>query len=179
MKPNLHPSLAEVTRKEDLNPKNLRVGLNVDPKRNPAIPDRTQVLVSDSSKSAVWNVPSVRALFRGDQTPPSFSDGPDDEYMPLFRLVEGHAVAFCDAVGDKTDGEFEEAYSNLRRRPDGKPLNPLHTYLWQAGALLAGTFAISAAEFDAIFGRLARSASTFRMGLVSRNYIDVVRRFEA
>jgi hypothetical protein len=42
-----------------------------------------------------------------------------------------------------------------------------------------GSRPVSAAEFDAIFGRLARSARTFAMGPVSRNCSTVLRELAA
>ena len=45
---------------------------------------------------------------------------------------------------------------------------------WVAAGLV-GLRSVSAAEFDAIFGRLAQSGRTFGIGIVSRNYIAVLR----
>jgi hypothetical protein len=174
---DLHPSLLEVVEKEGLNSQDLNVGFQVRLKEG--ILDHHHVFVISEQKAALWFVPSLRDLFRGDRIPPSFADGPDNDYAPLFLLVEVHAIEFCAQAGNKTDAEFEEAYNNLRRRPDGKPLSQLQDYLWQAAALLAGRHPISAAEFDAIFGRLARSARTLRDGYSSRNYIDVLQRMAA
>jgi hypothetical protein len=173
----LHPSLAEVVHQAKLDVDTLRAGLRLGANGKPEIADQHEVYLTDGAGSAIWKVPSVRALFRGDTVPPSFSQEPPFEYQPLFRFVEEHAVLFCKADGDKTDGEFEEAYSNLRRRPDGKPFSLLHKFMWQAGAVLAGRSPVSQAEFEALFGRLAISAATFRIGVVSRNYIDVIRRY--
>lgn len=170
----LHPSLEEVVKVNGLNPAHLNVGLaiEVDPHDVEA---REQVLIADGAKNAIWKVPSLRALFRGDKAPPSMSKGPPPAYLPLFFFIEQNVLLFCDALGDKTDGEFEEAYQQLRRRPDGTPRSHLQFVLWQVAACLAGKRPVSPAEFEAIFGRLARSASTFRKGLISRNYITVLR----
>ena len=54
-------------------------------------------------------------------------------------------------------------------------LQTLRFFLWQVAAGLVGLRTESGAEFDAIFGRLARSARTFGIGVVSRNYITVLR----
>ena len=170
----LHPSLEEVVKAGELDSAKLRVSLILtDNKVNQTA--RENVTVTDGSKTAVWKVPSLRALFRGDELPPPMLQQPPPAYLPLFEFVERHALEYCRACGDKTDGEFEEAYSNLRRRPDGKSFSELHFFLWQTAAGLLGVRVLSGAEFDAIFGRLARSASTFRMGLVSRNYAGVLR----
>jgi hypothetical protein len=175
---DLHPSLAAALAGQGLDEHKLSVGIKVTGPNHdqPDFSRREEVTITDGSKAALWNVPSLRALCRGDKPAPSMPKEPPPAYMPLFYFIEKHVITFCRAFGDKTDGEFEEAYSNLRRRPDGKPLSQLHTFLWQVAAGLLGTRPVSAAEFEAIFGRLARSASTFRIGPVSRNYISVLRR---
>jgi hypothetical protein len=152
----------------------LTVGLKMQHDR-PDLSAREEVMICDGTKSVIWNVPSLRALFRGDQPAPSIPNEPPPAYMPLFFFIEKHVLTFCDGLGDKTDHEFEEAYSNLRRRPDGRTLSDLHFFLWQVAAGLVGKRPVSAAEFDAIFGRLTRSARTFAMGPVSRNYVTVLR----
>jgi hypothetical protein len=171
---DLHPSLEQVVTANGLDRTKLSVGLRLRADK-PDFSHCEEIMITDGAKGAVWNVSSFRALFRGDKQPPSMSGEPPPAYMPLFYFIERHVVTFSRAVGDKTDGEFEEAYSNLRRRPDGRPLSDLHSFLWQVAAGLMGIRPVSAAEFDAIFGRLARSASTFQMGLASRNYIEVLR----
>jgi hypothetical protein len=171
---DLHPSLEEVVNASGLNRTKLSVGLRVQNDR-PDLSAREDVSIYDGTKGAIWKVPSLQALFRGDKAAPSMSNEPPPAYMPLFFFIELHVLTFCEGLGDKTDGEFEEVYSNLRRRPDGKSLSALHFFLWQVAAGLVGIRPVSAAEFDAIFGRLVRSARTFGIGLVSRNYIGVLR----
>ncbi|MBM3837684.1 MAG: hypothetical protein FJ398_06925 [Verrucomicrobia bacterium] len=174
---DLHPTLEEVVSANGLDRKKLTIGLKMQDD-HPDLSAREEVMVCDRTRSALWKVPSLRALFRGERLPPDMRDEPPPAYMPLFFFIELHIVTFCNGCGDKTDGEFEEAYSNLRRRPDGKSLSPLHFFLWQVSAGLLGRRAVSAAEFDAIFGRLTRSARTFRIGAVSRNYITVIRQMQ-
>lgn len=175
---DLHPSLEQVVSASGLDRTKLSVGLRLrDDKVD--FSRREEVMITDGAKGALWNVSSCRALFRGDTQPPSMSGEPPPAYMPLFFFIEKHVITFSQAVGDKTDAEFEEAFSNLRRRPDGRPLSDLHSFLWQVAAGLIGIRPVSAAEFDAIFGRLARSARTFQMGLSSRNYIDLLRQMNA
>ena len=174
----LHPSLEEVVTANGLDRTKLSVGLKLRDAK-PDFSHREEVMITDGAKGAAWNVASFRALFRGDKQPPSMSGEPPPAYMPLFFFIEKHVITFSQSVSDKTDAEFEEAYSNLRRRPDGRPLGDLHSFLWQVAAGLVGIRPVSAAEFDAIFGRLARSASTFQTGLSSRNYIDVLRQMNA
>jgi hypothetical protein len=175
---DLHPSLEEVVTANGLDRTRLSVGLTFQGNKLD-LSARDEVMVTDREKGAVWKVPSLRALFRGDKQPPPMPKEPPSAYMPLFWFVERHVMTFCAAAGDKTDAEFEEAYSNLRRRPDGQTMSALHFFLWQVAAGLVGVRPVSAAEFDAIFGRLTRSASTFRIGLVSRNYAAVLRQMEA
>jgi hypothetical protein len=171
---DLHPSLEEVVNANGLDRTKLTVGLKMQDDR-PDVSAREEVMICDRTKDAIWKVPSLRALFRGDKPAPAIPNEPPPAYLPLFFFIEKHVLTFCDGVGDKTDHEFEEAYSNLRRRPDGRTFSDLHFYLWQVAAGLLGRRPVSAAEFDAIFGRLARSARTFAMGPVSRNYITVLR----
>ena len=171
---DLHPSLEEVVAAEGLDRKKLTVGLKLQGDR-PDFSVREEVPITDGTKIAIWKVPSLRALFRSDKQPPPMPNEPAPAYMPLFLFIEQHVLTFCDGLGDKTDHEFEEAYSNLRRRPDGRTLSDLHFFLWQVAAGLVGKRPVSAAEFDAIFGRLTRSARTFAIGPVSRNYITVLR----
>ena len=170
----LHPSLEEVVNAGGLNRTKLSVALRVQNDR-PDLSAREEVSIYDGTKGAIWKVPSLGALFRGDKPAPSMPNEPPPAYMPLFFFIELHVLTFCEGLGDKTDGEFEEVYSNLRRRPDGKSLSELHFFLWQVAVCLVGKRPVSAAEFEAIFGRLERSARTFGMGPVSRNYIGALR----
>lgn len=174
---DLHASLEQVVSENGLNRKKLTVGLKVQDNQ-PDLSAREEVLIYDGTKGAVWKVPSLRALFRGDKPAPEIPNEPPPAYIPLFFFIEQHLVTFCDGAGDKTDREFEEAFSNLRRRPDGKSLSALHFFLWQVAAGLVGVRPVSAAEFGAIFGRLTRSARTFGIGIVSRNYITVLRQMQ-
>ena len=170
----LSPALKEVVDANGLDRSKLAVGLKLKDEQ-PDLSVREDVLITDGTKSAIWRVPSLRELFRGDKVPPPLTGEPPPDYMPIFYFIEQHILTFCNGVNDKTDGEFLEVFSNLRRRPDGKSLGDLHFFLWQVAAGLVGHGPVSAAEFDAIFGRLAKSARTFRIGVVSRNYIEVLR----
>jgi len=166
----LHPSLEDALRPSGLDRKKLTVGLKVRDGK-PDVTARDEVWITDGANSVIWKVPSLRALFRGDAPEPELGQEPPPAYLPHFFFIEQHVLTFCDAFGDKTDGEFEDAFSNLRRRPDGKSFSELHFFLWQVAAGLAGLRPVSAAEFEAIFGRLARSASHFGLGPASRNYM--------
>jgi hypothetical protein len=167
------PSLAEVVRLHKLDWEELGVPCidRNQPYGAPATIPRTTVFVADPKKAAVWETASLRALFRGNKVPPSLEQYPP-EYVPLLYFIERHVLSLCKVVGEKTDGEFEEWYSNLRRRPDGRSLGEFHDYLWRVCALLLAMRPTSQAEFEAVIGRLARSASTFRMGHASRFYMD-------
>jgi len=172
--PDLHPSLEEVAARDGLNRAKLTVALRLE-NDSPVIGNRHEILITDNSKAAIWMVPTIQSIFRGDKKVDRFGKIPPPLYQPLFLFVELHIVTFCDAFGDKTDGQFEDAFSQLRRRPDGRVVSELQTWLWQVAVTLAGTRLLSSSEFEEIFGRLARSASTFKRGPVSRNYISVLR----
>lgn len=171
---DLFPTLEEVVESGGLDRKHLTVGLKLQGEQMD-LSTREDVLITDGTKGTIWNVPSLRGLFRGDNVPPPMPNEPPPAYFPQFMFIELHIVTFCDAFGDKTDGEFEDVFSNLRRRPDGKNQSNLHFFLWQVAAGLLGKRIVSAAEYDAIFGRLTRSARAFGIGIVSRNYINVLR----
>lgn len=172
---DLHPSLDEVVQTNGLNRERLTVPVRME--RTLKVGEECgSIFISDGDNIAVWPVPSLRVLFRGHAIPPPMRDGPPPDYMPLFIFIEHHALCFCDAFGDKTDSEFEEAYQQLRRRPDGIARSELHLFFWQVAALLAGRWPISAEQFEVIFGRLSKSASTFRTAMVSRNYISTIRK---
>jgi hypothetical protein len=140
------------------------------------IKDRHEVTVTDGHLLTSWRVASLQELFRGNEEPPPDIDKYPEDYVPLFWFVEKHVVAMAHLADVPTDAQFEEWYSNLRRRPDGRSLAPFHDYLWQVAALLLGIYPLSRAQFEGLFGALARSASTWRMGYSSRNYVQYLRR---
>lgn len=174
-KSNLVPSLLEVAEAKRLNLEKLAVAVVLTEDNRWHCPDRNVVPVSDTKEVVHWRAASLRELFRGDQPAPPNIERYPEEYVPLFYFVEAQIVTFCQALGDKSDQEFEEVFANLRRRPDGRSLGPLHDFVWQLAALLLGTWVVSAAEFEAVFGQLARSAQRWSMRPVSRNYIAYVR----
>jgi hypothetical protein len=170
-------SFAEAVKSEGLDSTRLTVPTiatkTVEP---PTEIPRELVIVGDGSKHAQWDAPPLRDLFRGSQKPPGDMAHYPPEYVPLFAFIERHAVNICDAHGDKTDGEFEEWYSNLRRRPDGRSLGVCHDQLWRVLAVLLAMRPTSQAEYEAVVGQLAISARRFRMGgHASRNYVDYLR----
>jgi hypothetical protein len=59
----------------------------------------------------------------------------------------------------------------MRRRPDGRRINLMHDFVWQAAALALALYPCSEAEYNAIFMRLEKSARTFNTGYGSKNYL--------
>lgn len=167
---DFEPSLAEVVASKDLRADRLTVGCVGGP---PALAlPRENVMLSDGQHLAEWNAPPLQSLFRGRQPAPSDMKSYPPEYVPLFAFIEEHVLLVSGTLGMKTDGEFEDWYSNLRRRPDGRSLGEFHDHLWRVLALLLAARPTSVAEYEAVVGRLAQSARAFRMGHSTRNYID-------
>lgn len=164
------PSLREVVREAGLEWKKLSVALPIDEEDKPQIV-RHEVHLFDGKSAGVWRAPSLREIFRGDKRPPADMDRYPEEYTPVFYLIENHLVTACDIFGAYTDDEFVRSYSALRRRPDGKSMGVVHDVAWQASALALGMWPLSMEEFEAIIGRLERSARTWRIGPASYNYI--------
>jgi hypothetical protein len=171
---HLHPAVEEIVSANNLDREKLAIKF-LSPKERGSGGAREDIMLTDGTRELPWKVSSLRELFRGETQPPPFANEPPADYMPLFLFLEFHVSAICEVLGSKTDGEFEEVFNFMRRRPDGKSLNELHALLWQAAAGLAGIWPVSALEYEAIFARLTRSARTFRTGEVSRNYIMTLR----
>jgi hypothetical protein len=172
---NFVPSLLEALKTSGMPGKKIQVGLEVTEAGKVHIPDRHRLLIAEGKAACAWDAPDLRELFRGDKKPPIMGDYPPPEYDPFFAFIEMHMITVCNALGDKTDQEFLELYSAMRRRPDGRSLGVVHDFLWQVCALLLAMQPLSALEYEAIMGRLVRSARTFSRGLVSRNYIPSLR----
>jgi hypothetical protein len=139
------------------------------------IAGRQKLFITDGQAITDWDVPSLRSLFRGTNAPPVDIEHLQREYTPCYYLIERHVLLLCEVVGNRPDAEFEDVYSNLRRRPDGRSLGVSHDFIWQAACLLLGMRSLSAAEFEAIIGRLLRSVRTFRAADSSRNYATFLR----
>jgi hypothetical protein len=123
-------------------------------------------------------VESLRPLFRGSLQPPPDAEMAQypEQYVPFFHRVEYNVYRYCRTMElVPSDSEFLELYSQMRRRPDGRSLGPLHDVIWQSAALVLGLLPWSEAEYSAVFGQLARSARHFKLSLSSRNYIACVR----
>jgi hypothetical protein len=69
---------------------------------------------------------------------------------------------------------MERIFASLRRRPDSEG-GRLHGYLRAAARLYLSAHDISQAEYEAVMNRLAKSARTFSMPPVSRNYLATLR----
>jgi hypothetical protein len=134
------------------------------------------VPVLDEEDQVVW-VPlqPISLLWEGSRLPPDFSFAPPPEYEPFFNLLEATAADYCSALGrPERDKEFERIYQRLRRKPDGEDANPLFSYLQAASRLYLSLCRVSQAEFEAVAGRLRRSARTFALSLLSTNYHRLV-----
>jgi hypothetical protein len=167
---DLFPTLRSVVEAEGLNADQLTVALEKDDREKTCIRDRHVIFVADRAKAAVWEVPTLQELFRGDRMPPSDMDHYPEAYTPHFFYIENHVLNLCELIGDRTDQEMEEVYSMLRRRPDGRSLGLTHDLVWQAGALLLGTRVLSGAEFEALIGAMERSTRRWALRPVSRNH---------
>jgi hypothetical protein len=135
-----------------------------------------EITVQSHGHTVCVRLKSVAALCTGTTRPPDFSAGPTDAYMPFFMLLEHTVVAVCARAGhDEKDAEIERVYRQLRRRPDGKDANPLHGYLQAAARLYLSIHDTSEAEYEAVLGRLARSAGRYADGASSTNYLRLIR----
>ncbi|MBM4144563.1 MAG: hypothetical protein FJ225_13390 [Lentisphaerae bacterium] len=138
---------------------------------------RNELWVNDHAGNALWRVDALRPLFRGNRQPPSDEEMGHypPEYVMFFYGIESNVRLFCALTRPPTDAEFLDLYTQMRRRPDGRSLGPLHDVIWQSAALALGLRPWSEAEYDAVFGQLARSARHFKIGPSSRNYLAYVQ----
>ena len=181
--PVLHELYAEEIRKVftdwDGDVKQLNLVLPVDEKQ---LFDRTRigyVLKGSAEKVCTLSVPSLRALFRG--TGELVIDRRDfkEEYIPFFHPIETTLVA----VGERLplhmilDDRFIEAFSAVRRRPDGKSVGFIHDVIWQLAADFLIRHVCSQHEFEACFRRLEQSARTWHTSATSTNYLANIEPF--
>jgi hypothetical protein len=159
-----------------LNARNLTVAFHSDGKGNMRVFQRQAIPVTDGAKVVPWEVPALAGLFRGDKIPPNDIERYPPEYCPHFFFIEKHFLTLCDGSKDRTDQEMEDIYSALRRRPDGRSLGEVHDFMWQVAAVLLGSQVVSAAEYSALFGALARSTRKWALRPVSRHYIAYLRK---
>lgn len=169
------PSLLALFEEKGLNEKRLSVALEVDEHRKLIVPERHLIMIHDGEKSIVWTAPPLSELFRGTVIPPADLTQYPPPYCFYFAEIERQLLDLTVLIKDPTDQQMEEIYSSLRRRPDGRSQDIVHASVWQFAAFLLGTYALSAAEFDAIFGQLTRSTRRFSQRPVSRNYLNYLR----
>ena len=176
MQVDLVSSLRTVVESAGLNPKKLTVALETNGEGASGCRHRRSIPVTDGRKMARWYVPSLVDLFRGSQPPPANIDQYPARYALHFFFIENHLLTVCDSMGDRPDQEMEEIYAALRRRPNGRSLGAIHDFLWQVAALLLGIHVVSAGEYVALFGQLARSVGKWALRPVSRNYAAYLRK---
>ncbi len=164
---NLHPALSTALGDSGLDPSRLHVLFRFPDGGTHA---REELFLTAGGSPIIWRVPSLRALLRGSRLPPSLAEYPP-EYVPSLAVIELHLLDYARTIHAPLDGDVEEVYGVLRRRPDGKSLGPLHDSLWQAAALMLGLHPTSQAEFDAILSRLAGSARRLKTAPGSRSYV--------
>lgn len=170
----LHPSLQAALAASGVDPDHVDIGLPMEPESGPNRPSRSEIfLIGSANQFGSWQVESLSSLFRGTVSPPEMKDYPV-EYIPVFACIEQHVLLMAGAR-TPTDGEMEEIYSNLRRRPDGRSMNPTHDVVWQIAAYTLGRYPLSAAEFDAIFTRLVKSVRSWKLGPSTREYLGGLR----
>jgi len=177
----LHPSLIDALDQAGMSREGFRLGVDEElvGSRQP-FTDRSllRLVADDGTKTAEWRVPSLRALFRGDDKAPSdeeLRNGVPPHYVPFVHAIESHVLTFGTIGRTPADVEFAEVYSAMRRRPDGASGGVLHDLAWQAAAFELGLRPWSGEEFAALFKRLEKSAKTFNMGRGSQNYATHVR----
>lgn len=173
MDPLLHPSLAAVLAANGMDPDSAKLGTPL--AGGSGGRGRGTLFLVAGEAVATWEVPALSALFRGNRAPPDMTEFPP-EYVPVFYQIERHLLVVAPAGRVPTDAELEEVYGNLRRRPGGRSLGPLHDAVWQASAFALGTFVLSEAEYCAVIGRLARSARRWKLHVTSREYVGYLRR---
>jgi hypothetical protein len=147
----------------------LAIRLGTDGKPMPAGRD---VFLKSGEKTLIVNLDPVSRLWVGNRQPLDVQIDPSSPYIRFFATMEMAAFDYCNCTNSQpTDEEFERLYRQLRRRPDGTDNNPLFSYLQAAAALYLSLTDTSKAEYEAVLQTLSRSARTFGMGPVSRNYI--------
>lgn len=151
----------------------LQIGFELNEKKK-IRPVGERVLVEAGKATAFVPLKPISQLFTGDRVPPSFKEGPTDDYLFFFLLLERTAVFYCKVTKPEYDQEMERLYSFLRRRPDGTDKNPLFSYLQAAARLYMSLHDVSRAEFEAVVQRLSRSARRFSAGAASTNYLRIV-----
>jgi hypothetical protein len=137
--------------------------------------DGGELVVRTAAGETKIQLRPIRQLFVGNERAPDLSRGPTPKLMPLFAFLEVTILRFCEAEGrDETDQEMERIFSLLKRRPDSLD-GPLHAYVRNAAQVFMALRDVSQAEYEAVLGRLAKSARTFAFPPISRNYLHTLR----
>lgn len=135
-------------------------------------PPGALVALTDGTQSASAQLSPTRASFRGSAAP-TLASAPPPEYEPVSLFIERNLCQLVRASAHPLyDAEWQYAFGETARRPDSRDGAPLLEWTRAVGRLLVSVRETSAAEFEAIFRRLERSARTFRMGPTSTNYVD-------
>ena len=168
----LHPSLLETLTAAQVDPERFSIGLppNCDLKS----PRSDIFLVGDGDEVAIWRVKSLGSLVRGNATPPSMAEYPDD-YVPVFACIEQRIAWYARLGRPPTDAELDEVFSNLARGREPRRPDPTHDAVWQIVAITLGIFPLSAPEIVAVLQRLSKSASGWKMGPTSRRYLEHIQ----
>ena len=177
---DLFPSLRELLNsasgdsvKPDLS--KLSLGNNVDEEKRLLIPKREEIEFVYGDKVIKWQHDSIRALFRGNRIPPDMEKFPPEYQFFFFRIEEPIATFSKHQELALNDAAFEEIFSAMRRRPDGRRINLMHDLIWQAAAFALALRPCSEAEYTAMFQRLEKSARIFNKGRNSKNYLWYLR----
>lgn len=140
------------------------------------VPPGDEVIIYFGTRALPVRLKPISALFTGEAPPPDFAQGPTDEYLNFFCLIERTATEYCSIAGCvERDEEFERLYRLLRRRPDGGDGNPLFAYLQAAVRFYMSLKDVSQGEFEAVANRLAKSARRAAVGYASANYLALIQ----
>ena len=171
-----HPLLLSFAASNNIDKEKLLEMLHTSKKELPEITDRHDIILHDGDKTYTWHVKRLSDLYRGDIQPVSFDEMSmyPAKYQTFFYNIE-RDVVLCNLMDRiPTDKEFNDAYSAIRRRPDGKSNGYLHDLIWQATCIALATHPWSEKETEAILRQLARSCRTFKLSTSSRNYMGYV-----
>ncbi len=179
-KDDLFPSLLDLVRNNltefpNMDFSKLSLAIYADAQDRLFIPRREDIAVVYEDKSFEWHNDSIRALFRGNHIPPDLKEYPP-EYDFFFYRIESQIILLSEHLEHELcDVDFEEIFSAMRRRPDGRRINLMHDVVWQAASLNMALSPCSESEYTAIFMRLEQSARTFNLGRSSKNYLSYLR----
>lgn len=181
---SLHPSLLAAVTHGGLDPAHFELGvpLEAGPGEPRSAREALMLIGQAEGQQAMWNVPSLASLVRGNTVPPELKEYPA-AYVPVFASIEQRLLMMASVGRPPTDGEIGEIYSNLRRRPDGRSGGWAHDNVWRIVAFTLGQFTLSATELEAVLGRLEKSAKFWKGGgeagvpsASSRNYLEHLKK---